>query len=171
MRGAVQAMTSPEDRAFAQEIVESLRSGDEARLQRHFDPELWTQSAKQLSSVPAMFPQVSGETEITGFSTSTNVANGATERSRQFTLVTHGGGRWTVTSFRTHSRGGPDRIVQWQVVPHDSEPPELTMLNAMDSALPWIWGILLVLAGGFTLLIVWLVRRSRRKQRAQTGTP
>ena len=41
MRSAIETLTSPEDRAFAQEMVTRLRSGDEAWLQRHFDPALW----------------------------------------------------------------------------------------------------------------------------------
>jgi hypothetical protein len=171
MRGAIETMTSPADRAFAQEMVTRLRSGDQEWLERHFHPDLWAQSGKQLAGVPAMFPQAPGETEITSFNTSTSMTNGRTERRREFTLVTHGGGRWTVTSFRTFSDGGPDKVVEWRVVPHSTEPPELVVLNAVDSALPWIWGGVLVFLLGTGALIVWLVRRSRRKHAAQTGTP
>ncbi|WP_162806264.1 hypothetical protein [Sphingosinicella terrae] len=171
LRGALETMTAPEDRAFAQEVVERLRRGDQAWLQRHFDPELWAQSAKQLPQVPSLFPADAGTTEITSFQTSTSVANGATRRERRFTLVTHGGGRWTVTSFQTYSVGGPDRIVQWQVVPHETAPPELRMLDAVDRALPWIWGGLLFLVAAIAALIFWLMRRSRRRRDAQSGTP
>jgi hypothetical protein len=169
MRSAIDAMTSPEDRAFAQAMVDHLRRGDEAWLRERFDPELWAQSGKQIGGVPGLFPRVPGETEIISFSTNTSIRNGATERNREFTLVTHGGGRWTVTKFRTWSQGGPDRVVQWSVVPHGSAPPELTMLETVDNFLPWLWGTLLVGILLVAALIVWLVRRSRRKTAANAG--
>lgn len=165
LRSAMQAMTSPEDRAFAQAMVDHLRRADSAWLEPQFDPQLWAQSGKRLGQVPAMFPTVPGTTEIVSFSTSTNMTNGRTERDKAFTLVTHGGGRWTVTQFRLHSTGGPERVVQWSVVPHDTAPPELTMMEAWDRALPWFWGGLLFVLAVSVGLIVWLVRRSRRRRR------
>lgn len=168
MRSIIETMTSPEDRAFAQEMVERLRNADAAWLQQHFDPQLWAQSGKQLGQVPDLFPDVAGTTEITSFSFSTSNRGGAVERTREFTLVTHGAGRWTVTSFRTYSTGGPDRVVQWSVVPHDSPPPAMTAMKAI----PWIIGGSLAILLFFVVLIVWLVRRSRQKHRFQpTGTP
>ena len=166
MRSALNALTSPEDRAFAEQMVQRLRQGDEAWLRERFRADLWAQSAKQIGQAPALYPSVPGTTEITSFNVSTRVTNGRTERERQFTLVTHGGGRWTVTTFRTYAAGGPDQVVQWSVTPHSSEPPELAMMNAWESMLPWVWtGAILVLAG-IGLLIIWLVRRSRHKQAA-----
>lgn len=164
LRSAMQAMTSPEDRAFAQAMVDHLRRADSAWLEQQFDPQLWAQSGKQLGEVPAMYPNVPGTTEIVSFSTSTNMTNGRTERDKAFTLVTHGGGRWTVTQFRLHSTGGPERVVQWSVVPHSTAPPELTMMEAWDRALPWFWGGLLFVLALVVGLIVWLVRRSRRRR-------
>jgi hypothetical protein len=168
MRSIIEAMTSPEDRAFAQEMVNRLRTGDAAWLEEHFDPQLWDQSGKQLAQVPEMFPDVTGTTEITSYSFSTSNRGGAVERTREFTLVTEGAGRWTVTSFRTYSTGGPDRVVQWSVVPHDQPPPGTAVLKA----LPWIFAGGLAILLFFVVLIVWLVRRSRRLHRAQAaGTP
>ncbi len=164
MRSAIDAMSSPEDRAFANQMVERLRSGDSEWLRGHFDEALWEESAKQLGQVPAMFPGQAGTTELVGFNVSTNMAGGATERSKEYTLVTEGEGRWTVTTFRTHSNGGPDRVVQWRVVPHNSQPPELAMIRGFDAAIPWVWGALAVIAAMAAALIVWLVRRSRRKR-------
>jgi len=172
MRSAIEAMTSPEDRAFAQEMVDRLRSGDDDWLRQRFDPALWEQSGKQLAQVPGLYPDVPGTTELVGYNFSTNSTGGGTERSKEYTLVTHGGGRWTVTTIATFSTGGPDRVVRWSVVPHTSPPPQLTVIETFESALPWIWGTLvavLVLVGG---LIFWLVRRSRRRRSAQAaGTP
>lgn len=162
LRGAIESMVSPEDRAFAMDMVDHLRRGDEAWLRGHFRPDLWDQSAKQIAAVPELFPTVPGETEIIGFNTSTSNVNGRVERNRNFTLVTQGAGRWTVTTFATFSEGGPDQVVAWNVVPHSSPPPELAMLDGMDAALPWVWGALIVIVVAAGALIFWLIRRSRR---------
>jgi hypothetical protein len=163
MRSAINSFTSAEDRALGQDMVSRLRSGDRAWLQRHFAPELWATSNDQLAAAPALYPSQAGTTELVGFNISTNMINGQrTERGRQFTLVTHGGGRWTTTSFRTYSNGGPDKVVQWSVVPHSAPPPELAAIDAWDAALPWVWAGMTVTLCGFGALIFWLVRRSRR---------
>ena len=173
LRSAINTMTSPEDRAFAQAMVDNLRAGNAAWLEQHFAPELWQRSAKEMSEVPGRFPAERGTTEIVNFSVSTSITNGRSERNKEFTLVTHGGGRWTVTAFRTYATGGPDRVVEWSVVPHNTAPPELAMMEAWDAALPWFWGGLLLGLAGIGWLIFWLVRRSRRKRAAgqATGAP
>lgn len=171
MRGAIEAATPQADRAFAREMVSRLRSGDRAWLEKQFAPELWAESGEQLAAVPGLFPKEAGTTEIVQFQISTNMANGRTERSKSFSLVTHGGGRWTMTAFRTYSTGGPDRVVQWQVVPYSTKPPELAMLDAMDRALPWVLAILAILAIGVGGLIFWLVRRSRRRHNPWSSRP
>jgi hypothetical protein len=172
LRSAIETMTSPEDRAFAQSMVDNLRSGNAAWLEQHFAPELWQQSAKEMSDVPGRFPSERGTTEIVNFSVSSSITNGRSERSKAFTLVTHGNGRWTVTAFRTHSTGGPDRVVEWRVEPRSTPPEELRMMEAWDRVLPWVWGGFLFAVLALGGLIFWLVRRSRRKRAAQaTGTP
>jgi hypothetical protein len=139
-----------------------LRKGDPAWLMRRFTPELWVKSDSQLRTVPALFPTEAGTTELIGFHSSTSMADGRTDRFKEFTLVTYGGGRWTVTRFQTYSDGGRDLVVQWSVVPHSNIPPELAMIHAWDEALPWVWaGLAVILLGGGSL-IFWLVRRSRR---------
>ena len=174
MRSAINAMTSPEDRALAQDMVRNLRSGNEDWLRERFRPDLWEQSGKQLAEVPGMYPDVPGETELISYNFRTNMSGAGTERSKSFTLVTHGGGRWTVTSFTTHSTGGPEQVIQWNVVPHSSPPPEFTTFQAVETAMPWIQAVLVIGVLAVIALIVWLVRRSRRKHRPVhpgIGTP
>lgn len=173
LRGAMNAMTSPEDRAFAQAMVDNLRSGNETWLQQHFHADLWTESGKQLAGVPALYPDVPGTTELVAYSVnSSNIGSAASERTQEFTLVTEGGGRWAVTKFSTLATGGgPPRVMQWSVVPHTTSPPELTMLKAMDRAVPWIWGgalFVIVLVAGIVVLIV---RSNRRKRDPLAGQP
>ena len=164
MRSAINTMTSQEDRAFAQAMVDNLRRGNTAWLQQHFRPDLWESSAKQIADVPAMFPSEAGTTEIVNFSVSTNLTNGTTERNKEFALVTQAGGRWTVTRFRTFSSNGPEQVVQWSVVPSNSPPPELAVMETWDSIVPWIWAGLFIILAAVGGLVFWLVRRSRRKR-------
>jgi hypothetical protein len=171
LRGAIEAATPKSDRAFAQEMVVHLRGGDRAWLEKHFTPELWAESVGDLESVPPLFPKEIGKTEILAFQISTNMANGRTERSKSFTLVTQGAGRWTVTDFSTHSTGGPDRVVQWTVTPYDKPPPELAMLDGIDRVLPWAGAVFVLLLLGGGGLIFWLVRRSQRKHDPWRGGP
>jgi hypothetical protein len=170
LRSAINTMTSEEDRAFAQAMVDNLRSGNSAWLQQHFRPDLWQDSAKQMAQVPSMFPGERGNTEIVNFSVSTNMSGGVTERNKEFTLVTQGGGRWTVTRFRTFSSGGPDQVVQWSVVPHTTAPPELAVMETWDAMVPWIWAGLLIFVAFVGGLIFWLIRRSRRKRDPLMGS-
>jgi hypothetical protein len=165
MRSAIQTMTSEEDRAFAQEMVDRLRTADADWLQGQFDTSLWEQSAKQVGQAPDLYPEVPGETDIISFSVSSGTTNGSFERRKEFTLVTHGGGRWTVTHFRTLSTGGPDRVVEWRVTPHSAPPPELTMIETWDRMVPFVWAGVLIVLIGVGALIFWLVRRSRRRKR------
>ena len=171
LRSAMNSLTSDEDRALAMEMVTHLRGGDEAWLQQRFGPDLWEQSVKEVAQAPGLYPTVPGTTELVSFNISSNMSGGTTERTKEFMLVTHGGGRWTVTNFRTHSTGGPDQVVRWSVTPHSSPPAELVMLESVDAALPWVWGGAIVLLAAIAGLIFWLVRRSRRKRGQATGTP
>lgn len=161
MRSAIDTFTSDQDRAFAHEMVNRLRAGDSAWLEPRFSRELWTMSAEPLARAPALFPSEPGETEIVSANVSTEISGGVSLRERGFTLVTTGGGQWTVTRFRTVSRGGPDEVVQWSVTRQHHPPVELQLMEGWDRALVWlrILGPLTLLA--IVGLIVWLVRRNR----------
>jgi len=167
MRTAMEAISSPEDRAFADRMVRSLRSGDRNWLEQQFDAGLWKQSAGQLDEASRLYPDVPGTTEMIGFHIATNTVNGVTERTREVTMVTHGNGRWTITAYRTHARDGPDRVVEWRVTPYDSAPPELVMIETIDRLMPWLWAGLvlgLLIAAGIILLIV---RANQRRQKQE----
>lgn len=157
MRAAIDAMSSPEDRAFAQEAVDRLRRADSVWLQQRFEPGLWAQSSAQIAQVPELFPDVPGETQLVGYSVNSNLTNGVTQSTKEFTLITEGGGRWTTTRVMTRSAGGPEQIVAWSVEPHDQQPPELAFAEGWERMIPWLWGgviFILLVAGGIVFLII-----------------
>jgi len=168
MRGAMNAMTSAEDRALAQAMVENLRTNNQPWLQQHFSAELWAESAKTVGQAPAFYPSPVESTELVAYSVnSSNVGSANSNRSQEFTLVTSGGGRWAVTRFKTESRGGAAaQVVQWQVTPRDVEPAELAILRTMDRAVPWIWGGLLAFLALVVGIVVLIVRSNRRRRAA-----
>lgn len=174
MRSAMDALTSPEDRAFAQAMVDNLRGGNEAWLQQHFRADLWEESQGQLAQARSFYPAAPERTDIVAFSISSNGVGATAQRRKDFTLVTQGGGRWTVTRFETYAQGGADQVVAWRVVPHTTPPAELTMIETWDAAVPWIWAglvVVLVLVVGIVVLIVRHNRRKRDQLRAGPGTP
>jgi hypothetical protein len=173
LRGAMNAMTSPEDRALAQATVESLRTNNRDWLEQHFTPELWAESGKSVGEAAALFPSPPESTELVSYSVnSSNIGSPSNERSQAFTLVTSGGGRWAVTRFRTRSHGvGAARVIAWSVEPRTTEPPELTVLKTMDRAVPWIWGGLLVFALLVAGIVVLIVRSNRRRRAAMSRPP
>ena len=162
LRTAIDTFTSEEDRAFAHDMVERLRAGDAAWLEQRFSRDLWARSATPLARAPALFPREPGETEIVAADVSTDISGGISRRQLGFTLVTAGDGQWTVTRFRTESRGGPDEVVQWSVTRQQVPPIELQLIEGWDRALAWlrILGPLALLA--VVGLVVWIVRHNRR---------
>lgn len=166
METAINAFSSPEDRQFAQDMVSRIRSGDEAWLQEHFDPGLWDQSRERLREARAGYPTAAGRTRLIGYQVATMATPGkGSTRTVDYLLVTEGGGRWTVTGFRTFANGLEPLVTGWRVQPYATRPPELAMFEASERMVPWLWGFgaaaLLVLAG-----IVWAIVRYNSKKRA-----
>ena len=166
MEGAINRLSSAEDRAFAQTIVEDIRSGEAARLRPQFDPELWAKSREQLANARTLFPAGAGETRLIGYNISTNVDTSGSRTEKQFTLVTTDGSHWTQTEVTTLAENAPARVVSWNVQGFDRPPPELESYETMEKALPVLQGVAALFVLGLTVLIFWLVRRSRRRAMA-----
>lgn len=166
MEGAINRMSSAEDRAFAQAIVEDIRSGEAARLRPQFDPELWAKSGEQLANARTLFPGGAGETRLIGYHVSTNVDTSGSRTEKQFTLITTDGSHWTQTEVSTLAENGPARVVSWNVQGFDRPPPELESYETMASLLPVLQGAALLFVLAIGVLIFWLVRRSRRRAMA-----
>ena len=168
MRSAIDAMSTPQDRAFAQDFVAKLRSGDGEGLQARFDPAVWPESKPQLAQARDLYPPTPGTTELIGYHVATNVADGVSTATRDYTLVTHDGSHWTTTVLRTQStQNGPPLVVGWNVVGSREMPPAYRQFQAMESAIPWLRAGAAFLLLAFAGLVFWLVRRSRRKHAAR----
>jgi hypothetical protein len=167
MEAAIEKLSSPEDRAFAMRFVDNVRSGDEEALKPQFDAELWTRSREQLAQARPLFPPGRGSTRLISYHVATNMTNGASATTKEFILVTTDQTHWTRTRIVTLAEGGPARVMEWNVDGSKAPPPELVMMEAWTSALPFVWaGVAIVLVGGIGL-VWWLVRRSRRRDSAR----
>ena len=168
MQAAIEKMSSPEDRAFAMRFVDNVRSANEEALKPVFDAELWAKSREQLALARPLFPPGRGSTELIGYNIATSLTNGASSTTKEFILVTTDQTHWTRTRIVTLAEGGPARVVEWNVNGFREPPPELAVIEAWESALPWLRaGLAIVLVGGIGL-VWWLVRRSRRRDSART---
>ena len=162
MQGAINRMTSAEDRAFALAFVDDVRRGNADRLEPLFDPELWARSREQLPQARPLFPAKEGETKLVNYHFETNLTNGSRESRKEFVLVTTDRTHWTRTRLITWGKDGPARIVEWNVEGYAEPPPELKLYETMEAAAPWIQGVALILLIAAVALVWWLVRRSRR---------
>lgn len=163
MQGAIEKMSSPQDRAFAFRFVDNVRSGNQDALRSEFDPELWAKSRDQLARARPLFPAGKGSTRLIGYHVAANVANGATSTMKEYILVTTDQAHWTRTRIATLAEGGPARVMEWNVDGFAEPPPELRMYESMERLAPWFQaGALIGLVGGIAL-VWWLVRRSRRR--------
>jgi hypothetical protein len=162
MQGAIDRMSSPEERAFARGFVDALRSGKADRLKDSFDPELWEKSRPLFAKAQAAYPKGEGETLLISYNFESDFTAGT--RKAEFVLSTTDGQRWTRTNLATWAQGGPPKIVAWNVEPFAEPPQDLRMFETMDRLLPWMQvGGLIVLLG--VIALVWrLVRRSRRRR-------
>ena len=165
MRSAIDALSSPEDRAFAHDFVAKVRGGEVKSLQPMFDPSVWAESQPQLAQASRFFPASPGTTELIGYQVNSSNVNGASSQTKNYTLVTHDASHWTTTVIQTRSNGnGPHRVIAWNVTGGADVPPAYQQYQSMEAAVPWLRAGLAVglLAG--VALVVWLVRRRRRKR-------
>ncbi len=160
MQGAIDRMSSPEDRAFALRFVDALRSGKGDGLKDDFDPEIWEKSRAQFAAAGAAFPKGEGETRLISYNFETDFTAGTSKK--EFVLSTTDGQRWTRTNLATYAQRGPPKIVAWNVEAFAEAPPDLQMFETMDRILPWIQAGALILLLGVIGLVWWLVLRSRR---------
>lgn len=162
MQGMIEAMTSEEDRAFAQSFVDNIQAGDSAALQEMVDPELWKESAGQLEQAATLFPDGDSETQIIAYSMNSDGLGEFARTEREFTLVTTDQTHWTTTRLKTFQEGSDPLIISWNVDGSSERPADMEMMENVGTVFMWAGIIALLIFVGIIVLIVWLVRRSRR---------
>lgn len=163
VRKMVDRMVSDEDRALAMGVLEDIRTGDATGFEAVLAPDIKADSLPQLASATGYFPASPGTTEIIGYSTNSNYSNGVTTRSKSFTLITTDQKTWTTTQLAFAGQDGPLRLTGWNVTGSQTKPDAVRTLETLDTALPIAGAIVLLCAIGLIVLIVVLVRRSRRR--------
>lgn len=165
MQGAIDRMSSPEERAFAQHFVDSIQSGNAGALKDEFDPELWQQSLPLFEKAQAAFPKGTSRTRLIGYQFQSDFTAGT--KKMEFVLSTTDGQRWTRTNLVAFAKGGRTKVLGWHVEPFAKPPPDLQTFETMDRLLPWIQAVGIILLLGVIGLLGWLFRRSRRRAAGQ----
>lgn len=169
MDSMIETMTSEEDRAMAREFVDNIRTGDSAGIEPMVDPEVWRNSAQQFEQAAGLFPDGEVETRIIAYSMNSDGLGEGARTEKEFTLVTTNEQHWTTTHFSTVQQGGDPVIVSWNVDGSSEPPADLEVMETVGSVFMWAGIVALVIFVGIIVLIVWLVRRSRRKNEGRAG--
>jgi outer membrane murein-binding lipoprotein Lpp len=157
------------DEARQAELIATARTlcSNAAALQPQFKPELWSQTQPRLRQLPGQCPPGGGDDwQLTTFRfNSANDVNGNSSRQEYAVLVAGGqAGPWTEVALNYERIGnGPLLIAEWDARRSADMPPSLAYIGNWDSVRTWIAlgvGLVLLMLAG---LIVWLVRRSRRR--------
>jgi hypothetical protein len=170
LQTALDSMTSPEDRQFAQAFVSHLQAGDEAWIRARMDPAQAGAAGNTVKSAGALIPPPPARTRLVGYQVATQTTNGASARTQTFVLATEGAGRWSVTEFtRRASNGGPALVTAWRVTPHTQRPAELVMFDASEKAVPYLWGLGIAFVAVLAAIVVFIVRYRRRRRAQMAG--
>ena len=169
MQGMIETMTSEEDRAMAQQFVSDIRSGNSDGLEAVVAPDLWKNSQADFESAVNLFPEQTGETSIIAYSMNSDGLGDGARTEKEFTLVTTDDSHWTTTRFTMLQEGGDPVITQWSVEGSGEPPADMEVMENVGAVFMWAGIILLLILVGIIVLIVWLVRRSRRKDEERAG--
>ncbi|QLC23818.1 hypothetical protein HFP57_01395 [Parasphingopyxis algicola] len=169
MQGMIETMTSEEDRAMAQEFVDNIRNRNDAGIEAMVDPDLWKSSADQFAQAAELFPDGESETKIIAYSMNSNGLGENARTVKDFTLVTTDERHWTTTRFSTFQQGGDPVITSWNVEGSGEPPADLEVMETVGNVFMWAGIVALLIFAGIVALIVWLVRRSKRKDRERAG--
>ncbi|HEX8194503.1 MAG TPA: hypothetical protein VF552_16565 [Allosphingosinicella sp.] len=168
---AINAMSTEQDRQFAQDVVANLRSGNEQWLAAQWDESEWARRRGDVKRFSRLLADVPGPPRLVAYRLNSSIAAGSgTTRSQGFALVTEGPGRWVTTRMETVERsGGPRRIVRWDVAASAERPPELAMFETSEKAVPFLWGLGALALAGLVATVWGYVRYRRRKRETAAG--
>lgn len=169
MQGMIETMTSEEDREMVQQFVDDIRAGNSDGLEAVVDADLWKSSQGEFEQAANLFPSERGETTIIAYSMNSDGFDEGARTEKEFTLVTTDDTHWTTTRISTLQEGGDPVVVEWSVNGSSEPPEDLEVMETVGTVFMWTGIILLVLLAGLVWLIVWLVRRSRRKDEDRAG--
>lgn len=159
----IENMTSEEDRAMTQSFIDHVRARDMAALGAMIDPDIWKESVAPLEEAATLYPEGGGETRIISYSMNSDGFGDGARTRKDFVLVTTDERLWTTTEIVTLQEGGDPMIIGWHVDNANEAPAELEIMENMGTVFLWAGIIGLVFLIGIVILVVWLVRRSRRK--------
>ncbi|MBC7986967.1 MAG: hypothetical protein H7X93_09935 [Sphingomonadaceae bacterium] len=169
LQGAIDAMVSDEDREMVEEFIDDIRDGNLEDLREEFDEDIWAQSEPQLEAAAELFPEGDSETRFVAYSVNSNLDDGDRRTTKEFRVLTTDEDTWTITQIDTTAVNGRQRITAWNVEAYDEEPEEVAVLESAGTVMLWFSIIGLAFLIGVVVLIVWLIRRSRRNTRAYPG--
>lgn len=164
LQSTIDAMVSDDDRAMVEDFIEDVREGNLDDLRDEVDPDIWEDSEPQLEQAASLYPEREGETRIYSYSVNSNIDGDGRRTTKEFSAVTTDDDHWTITEIETLAIDGRQRITSWNVEGFDEEPADLEAMEQIGNVMLWgsIIGLLFVI--GIVVLIIWLVRRSRRSR-------
>ena len=167
-RAMIDAISTPEERAFAFGVVEKMRAGDLSGLEPLFDRAAWQGSRPLLPRAPAEYPRAAGSTDLVGYHFNRNVAlggGGSARDATMFVLMTTDGARWTRTTIQTvATNGGSPLIVAWNVHGTDQVPDDYRQYLATERMIPWFRAVAVGLVVAIAAAGFWFVRRRRMRK-------
>jgi hypothetical protein len=161
------------DRERQQQIIstaQTLCGANPGSLLPQMHPDLQQQSVALLPQIASQCPTTQTQWQLTTFQFNANSDASGSSRTESAVVVAGGdAGPWTQVDLSYQQlNGGPAQIISWNVAAVQQKPESLAAIAIWDSVRIWIMAGALLFFGAIIALIIWLVRRSRRK-RTQIG--
>ncbi len=164
-------MVGVERQAEIVRTAQALCSGP-ATLQPQMEPSLWAQSQPLFPQLPTQCPEtvdVAWRLTDYQFNTSVSTDNATDRRETAIVIAGNDAGPWSEVQLSFAQAGtAPAQIIGWNVTRAATRPVSLTFIDNWDNVRVYI-------AVGFVLfvaliagLVIWFVRRRRRRGRALT---
>lgn len=156
------------------EIVRTAQAlcADPAALQTQMEQSLWAQSQPLFPQLPTQCPETANVAwRLTDYRFNTSVSTGTATDRRETAIVIAGNdaGPWSQVQLNFAQAGtAPAQIIGWNVTRTATRPPSLTFIDNWDNVRAYVAIGILLVSALIIGLIVWFVRRRRRKGRGLT---
>lgn len=153
-------LSTPEERAFAEQNVRAIQSGDMRWLAKVADPDtMGNFSAKQLAQIRALTP--AGPANLITVTVSTLSSGSQTATYKTFSYELGAGQRWAMLQIYLHPASGSIQLAGLHVFPLDRSPSEANALSfAGKGAIHYLWLALMVAAVATSLTAFVLILRT-----------